>query len=227
MVTGKELGRLSRIAANAPTSLGSSVYNELRQRIIEGHLKPGERLREIELSELLGVSRTPVREAIKRLENEGLAAYVSSRGAIVAELTPEQASELYAVREILEGAAAGFAARHANRAEVHLLESFVDLQRDLGPEPEAQARANRQFHQTIYHMAHNRYLLGILSKAQDYMVLLHRTTYYAEGRWRSALDEHAEILEAIKAGDSARAEQAARDHIREAQRIRMMLQFGI
>lgn len=227
MAARNGLGRLSRIEADAPASLGNSVYNELRQRIIEGHLKPGGRLREIELSELLGVSRTPVREAIKRLENEGLAAYVSSRGAIVAELTPEQASDLYAVREILEGAAAGFAARHASRAEVHLLESFLDLQRDIDSAPEAKARANRQFHQTIYHMAHNRYLLGILTKAQDYMVLLHRTTYYAEGRAESALDEHTEIVEAIKAGDSARAEQAARNHIREAQRIRMMLQFGI
>lgn len=227
MATRTGLGKLSRIEANAPTSLGNSVYNELRQRIIEGHLEPGERLREIELSELLGVSRTPVREAIKRLENEGLAAYVSSRGAIVAELTPEQASDLYAVREILEGAAASFAARHASRAEVHLLESILDLQRDLGAAPEAQARANRQFHQTVYRMAHNRYLLGILTKSQDYMVLLHRTTYYADGRAQTAFEEHTEIVEAIKAGDSPRAEQAARHHIREAQRIRMMLQFGM
>lgn len=217
---------LTPVDPNASGSLGSSVYNELRQRIVSGNIKAGERLREVELASLLGVSRTPVREAIKRLESEGFASYVSSRGAIVAELTPIQAVELYAVREVLEGAAAAFAAQHAQPAEIQLLEDILALQKRTGENPEEQSRINRRFHKTLYGMAHNRYLITILTNSQDYMVLMPKTTYYASGRSQTAYEEHNRILTAIKARDAAAAEAAARLHIREAQRIRMMLQFS-
>jgi DNA-binding GntR family transcriptional regulator len=215
------------IEKNAPTSLANSVYNELRRRLVKGELKPGQRLPEIELSAMLGVSRTPVREAIKRLESEGFAAYVSRRGAVVCELTPEQAAELYAVREILEGAAANFAARFATVSEIDILDELILNQREAGTDPVILSKINRQFHQMIYLMAHNRYLLGLLSTAQDYMLLLHETTYFDPGRPESALIEHTELVNAIKSRDSERAEAAARKHIREAQRIRMKIQFGM
>lgn len=218
--------KLTPVNPNAPSSLGNSAYSELRQRIVNGDLRAGERLREVELAALLGVSRTPVREAIKRLESEGFAAYVSSRGAIVAELTAEQAIELYAMREVLEGAAARFASQHALPAEIQLLEDLLAMQKDLEGGAEEQSKHNRSFHQSIYRMAHNRYLLDILTKSQDYMVLLRQTTYNAPGRNETAYHEHTAIVDAIKARDSDRAEEAARRHIREAQRIRMMLQFG-
>lgn len=218
--------KLTPVDPNAPSSLGNSAYSELRQRIVNGDLRAGERLREVELAALLGVSRTPVREAIKRLESEGFAAYVSSRGAIVAELTAEQAIELYAMREVLEGAAARFASQHASLAEVQLLSDLLAVQKDLDADPEEQSKLNRRFHQSIYRMAHNRYLLDILTKSHDYMVLLRKTTYHVPGRNQTAYHEHAAIVEAIKARDSNGAEEAARRHIREAQRIRMMLQFG-
>lgn len=220
--------RMSPIDPDAPTSLGIAVYNQLRQRLMDGELRPGQRLREIELSEQLGVSRTPVREAIKRLESEGFASYVPSRGAVVAELTSEQTAELYAVREVLEGSAAGFAAVHASPSELRILEDMLQAQADLGPaDPELLSRHNRQFHQMLYRMAHNRYLLDIVSKAHDYMLLLRKTTYLDPGRPATALAEHREIVEAIAARDPRRAEEAARAHLREAQRIRMKLQFGL
>src|SRR6056297_11083 len=223
----KDIARASPIQPDASTSLGTSVYNELRQRLVDGRLKPGQRLREIELSDMLGVSRTPVREAIKRLESEGFAVYASRRGSIISELTPEQAAELYAVREILEGSAANFAARYASESEIQVLEHLLEKHRDAGEDPEALSQINRQFHHMMYRTAHNRYLLGLLSTAQDYMLLLHKTTYHAPGRARTALEEHRRIVKAIKARDHAAAEAAAREHIREAQRIRMQLQFGM
>lgn len=223
----KDVPRSSPIDPNASTSLGTSVYNELRQRLVDGRLKPGQRLREIELSDMLGVSRTPVREAIKRLESEGFAVYASRRGAIISELTPDQAAELYAVREILEGSAANFAARYASESEILVLEDLLEKHREAGEDAETLSRINRQFHHMIYRTAHNRYLLDLLSTAQDYMLLLHKTTYYAPGRPETALEEHCQIVNAIKARDSQAAETAARQHIREAQRIRMQLQFGM
>lgn len=213
------------IDPDGASSLGASVYNELRQAIINGQLKPGGRLREVDLASMLGVSRTPVREAIKRLESEGLASYVSSRGAMVSEPTQQQAVELYAMREILEGAAARFAAQHAYPAEVQLLEYFLTAEEDLGDDPDEQAVLNRKFHETIYRMAHNHYLMDMLTKARNYMVLLPRTTYAAPGRAVSAHREHAAIVAAIRNGNPEAAEEAARRHIREAQRARMMLQF--
>lgn len=224
-VSGNTLQRMP-LGSQGGSSLGNSVYNELRQRIIDGDLKSGERLREVELASTLGVSRTPVREAIKRLESEGFASYVSSRGAIVAELTPDQAVELYAVREILEGAAARFAAQHASAAEIQLLRDLLAVQKDADGEAEEQSKINRRFHQTIYRAAHNRYLLDILSRSQDYMVLLHKTTYNAPGRNETAYHEHIAIVEAIENRNAAGAEKAAREHIQEAQRIRMMLEFS-
>ena len=223
--TDNALG-LGPIELDGSSSLGMSVYNELRQRIINGQLKSGERLREVELASQLGVSRTPVREAVKRLESEGFASYVSSRGAVVTELTSEQAVELYAMREILEGAAARFAAQHAYPAEIQLLDYLLEAQRGLGENPEEQAILNRKFHGSIYRMAHNRYLLAVLTKARDYMVLLHKTGYFVPGRADSAYEEHLAIVDAIRRGDPQAAEEAARAHIREAQRIRMMLQFS-
>jgi DNA-binding GntR family transcriptional regulator len=216
---------LTPVDPNASSSLSSSAYAELRRRIVAGDLKPGERLREVELAKLLGVSRTPVREAIKRLENEGFASFVSSRGTIVAELTPAQAIELYAAREVFEGAAAAFAAQYAQSAEIQLLEIILEAHGQAGNNIDELTRINRRFHAAIYGMTHNRYLLGILTNAQDYMVLLPNTTYHWEGRAKTAYAEHLLILDAIKARDAVKAEAAARAHMREAQRIRMMLQF--
>ncbi len=216
---------LTPVDPKASSSLGGSAYSELRRRIVSGDLKPGDRLREVELASLLGISRTPVREAIKRLESEGFASYASSRGAVVAELTPVQAIELYAAREVLEGAAAAFAAQHAQPPEIQLLEGILDLHREAPADPDALARLNRRFHAAIYSMTHNRYLLGILTIAQDYTILLPKTTYYWEGRAETAYLEHKNIVDAIKARDAAKADAAARYHMREAQRIRMMLQF--
>lgn len=215
------------IDRGSAASLGAAVYAELRNRIISGELKSGDRLREVEVATWLGVSRTPVREALKRLENDGLITYVSSRGVIVAELTAEQAVELYALREVLEGAAARFAAQHALEPEIRLLQDLLIRQRELDDDPELQSALNRNFHQTIYRMAHNKYLMGVLNKAQDYMVLLRQTAYVAPGRAATAYEEHASIVEGIVKRDPDAAEAAARQHIREAQRIRMMLQFGM
>lgn len=222
----KESGEDMAFGAHSSDTLGSSIYTELRQRIVDGRLAVGQRLREEELASALGVSRTPVREAIKRLESDGFVMSSSSRGIVVTSLTSAEAVELYAVRETLEGAAARFAAQHASSAEIHLLEGMLKIQREIGSNPDDHAKLNRQFHQAIYSMAHNRYLLDVLLKVQDHILLLPKTTYSAVGRIQTALSEHALIVEAIKGRLPEAAEEAARRHIREAQQIRMIMQFA-
>ncbi len=208
-------------------SLGEVVYAQLRQRVVDGQLRPGVRVRESELATSLGVSRTPVREALGRLQSEGLLTYQARGGAVIAELTPQRVLELYSVREILEGAAARFAAQYASDEEIRLLRELLDQQRSAGSDSAALAKLNRTFHEIIYRMAHNHYLLDILQRGQDHLVLLVKTTYLAPKRAESAYVEHSEIVNAIARRDPDMAELTARRHIREARRVRMMMQFGI
>lgn len=196
------------------------VYNSLRDAIWEGRFRHGERLREEEIGRALGVSRTPVREALQRLQQRGLLVIGPGRGLVVAELTRQQVFELYAMREILEGSAARFAARHANTVEVELL---YQLQRELESAPGdviTLVKLNRQFHQMIYEAAHNQYLTQALDTLHDSLALLHNTTFRMPNRRRESDDEHRMIVAAIERRDSDEAERAARLHIQQAQRSR-------
>lgn len=196
------------------------VYDSLRDAIWEGRFAHGERIREEEIAGVLGVSRTPVREALQRLQQRGLLVVGPGRGLVVAQLTKQQVFELYAMREILEGSAARFAARHANEAEIEIL---YRLQRELAESADdalALIKLNRRFHQAIYEAAHNQYLLETLGTLNDSMALLHSTTFRVPSRRPETDEEHRRIVAAIEKRDPDIAEQAAREHTRQAQRTR-------
>ena len=209
------------------TSLAAFVQQEVRAAIHAGRYGPGERLRETEVADWLAVSRTPVREALRRLEAEGLLTFEPWRGVVVAELDRRQVTELYAMRTILEGAAARLAAQHVGEAEIDLMEGLLARAKTAGDDAEALAAINRRFHQAIYTGAHNRYLLQSLETLRNALALLRGTTFSVPGRAKAAHREHAAILAAIKARDADRAEQAARDHIRAAERARVRLLFDL
>jgi DNA-binding GntR family transcriptional regulator len=177
-------------------------------------------LREEEIGRALGVSRTPVRAALQRLQQRGLLVIGAGRGLVVAQLTRQQVLELYAMREILEGSAARFAARHADPAEIDLLHR---LQRELAGAPDdaiTLIKLNRRFHQTIYEAAHNQYLTQALDTLHDSLALLHNTTFRMPSRRRESDREHLKIVVAIERRDADEAERAARLHIQQAQRTR-------
>jgi DNA-binding GntR family transcriptional regulator len=195
------------------------VFETLRDAIWDGRIARGDRVREEEIARNLGVSRTPVREALQRLQQRGLLVIGAGRGLVVAELSHHQVIELYAMREILEGSAARFAARHATDAEIEILDR---LQRDLKQiksDAMAVVMLNRHFHQAIYHAAHNQYLVRALESLHDSLALLNHTTFRMPKR-KEADDEHRKIVLAIERRDPDQAEQAARAHIRNAQRTR-------
>ena len=210
---------------DGPASRGEWAYKRLRESIQTGELKPGQRIREIEMAKRLEVSRTPVREALRRLEADGLLTFVPYRGMVISELDHQAVMELYQMREVLEGTAAGLAARHASEAEVTLLRDMVDSEPDDTTDPRAMAQHNRQFHTTLYRAAHNRYLLKTLNVLADAMALLGMTTLSLTGRSATAKEEHREIVDAVEAHDAERAERAARAHIRAAQRARLRIMF--
>jgi DNA-binding GntR family transcriptional regulator len=208
-------------------SRGANAYARLKAAIRDGRFTPGQRMREAELAGWLGISRTPVRDALKQLESDGLVVAAPRRGLIVAELDQQQVSEIYGLRDVLEGLSARLAAGHASSAEVAALRELVGKQ---AATPDADvgglARLNRQFHQVIYRSARNRYLLDVLESLDSALALLPGTTYSAAGRPTSALAEHRAIVDAIDARDAAAAEAAARAHIRAAEAIRLLMLAG-
>jgi len=199
------------------------VYRALRAAIHEGEMAAGERLRETDIAEKLGVSRTPVREALQRLTAEGLLSVTVGRGVIVTEFDKQQVLELYALREVLEGAAAAFAAERASETDIETLRQLIEEEAIGDDEGRSLAASNRAFHAALCEAAHNRYLTTAINALADSIDLLRGTTIAAPGRRATAQAEHRAIVDAIERRDPATAERIARDHIREARRIRLRM----
>ncbi|WP_371054809.1 MULTISPECIES: GntR family transcriptional regulator [unclassified Rhodosalinus] len=198
------------------------AYGLILEAIDSGLYKPGDRLVESELAERFGVSRTPIREALQRLETQSLLTR-DGRSLIVASLDHNQMAELYVVRCELEGLAASLAARHATAEEIQVLRDMVADDRALLADPSALARANRRFHKQIHLASHNRYLVQQLDLVHRSMALMATTSLAAEGRGEKALAEHAAIVDAIARRDEQAAYKALRDHISVAFVTRLKL----
>jgi DNA-binding GntR family transcriptional regulator len=196
------------------------VYDSLRDAISDGRIAGGERVREEEVARNLGVSRTPVRQALQRLQERGILILGPGRGLMVAQLGHEQVLELYAMREVLEGSAARFAARNATAAEVKTLYELQEQLRTADRDDMLHITLNRRFHQAIYEAAHNRYLMQTLDSLNDSFALLRSSTFRLPLRGRNSDEERRRIIEAIDKRDPELAEQEARAHIVQSQRTR-------
>ena len=202
------------------------AYALVLEAIERGDFKPGDRLVESELAERLGVSRTPVREALQRLETQGMLAR-DGRSLMVASLDHNQLAELYAVRTELEGLAARLAARHATDEEIRVLRLMAEEDRALtGGDPRALSRANKRFHKQIHLASHNRFLVQQLDLVHRSMALMANTSFAAEGRDEVALAEHEAIVAAIAARDGDAAHAALRAHISKAFETRLRVEAG-
>ena len=201
------------------------AYTLILEAIDTGIYRPGDRLVESELADRFGVSRTPIREALQRLETQSLLTR-DGRSLIVASLDHNQLSELYVVRAELEGLAARLAARHATAEEVRVLRDMVDADQALLGNPKGLARANRRFHKQIHLASHNRYLVQQLDLVHRSMALMATTSLAAEGRGEVALAEHAAIVSAIENRDEMAAYAALREHISKAFVTRLKLDSG-
>ncbi len=196
------------------------AYQLILQAIDLGTYRPGDRLVESELADRFGVSRTPIREALQRLETQSLLAR-DGRSLIVASLDHNQMAELYVVRSELEGLAARLAARHATEEEVRLLRTLVEEDRARVDDPAALSRTNRRFHRQVHLASHNRYLVQQLDLVYRSMALMTTTSLAAEGRSVRALDEHANVVEAIATGQANAAYDELKAHISRAYEARL------
>lgn len=217
---------LDLAALRSGLPLGEAVYRVLRQALQDGAYQPGDRLREEEIARELNVSRTPVREALGKLQSKRLIEPYGAKGLAVRTLDMREVLELYTLREILEGTAARLAAQHVSASE---LEALDDLEESLEAHAEdaaEMARLNRLFHDAIVRAARNRYLERALDELQDGIVLLGATTFTVADRPRAAALEHRAMLDAIRERAPESAERLACAHIREALRARLKLLHG-
>lgn len=201
------------------------VYRKLREAIESGELKPGQRVMEVEVAEWLHVSRTPVREALRKLEVEGMLAMEPRAGLVVTSLTRQAMMELYVMREVLEGTAARLCARHASDLELMELEALVKREATSTGDSEALVKLNRLFHDAVHRGAHNRYLEKSLAAVNDSMWLLGKSQMLLPERAKSAKAEHAALFAAIRKRDPEAAEKLARRHVRSAQEQRLRQLF--
>jgi DNA-binding GntR family transcriptional regulator len=191
------------------------AYVLILEAIDVGIYKPGSRLVESELAERFGVSRTPIREALQRLETQSLLAR-DGRSLIVASLDHNQMAELYVVRTELEGLAARLAAQHASEEEINVLQQMVGADRTWTHDASALSRSNKRFHKHFHLASHNRFLVQQLDLVHRSMALLATTSLAVEGRGPVALDEHQAIVTAISERDGAAAYLAVRQHLSQA-----------
>lgn len=196
------------------------AYQLILNAIDTGMYRPGDRLVESELADRFGMSRTPIREALQRLETQSLLAR-DGRSLVVASLDHNQMAELYVVRSELEALAARLAARHATAEEVKLLQEMVREDRALINDPAALARTNRRFHRQVHLASHNRYLVQQLDLVYRSMALMATTSLAAAGRSAVAVDEHAAVVDAIAAGDGDAAYEGLKGHISRAFEARL------
>ncbi|WP_459615881.1 GntR family transcriptional regulator [Bordetella sp. 2513F-2] len=201
--------------------LRHSVTENIRNAILLGRFRPGERLPERELCEMTGVSRTLVREALRQLESEGLIHVIPYRGPVVERLLPEQAQGIYQVREELEGLACQLFADRATDAQLAALQAaFQALKRALtqGAALE-QLSAKNFFYQCLLEGAGNEALTTTLRLLNSRVMLLRSTSMQAPGRARKSVAELAALMERLEARDGAGARKAGSLHVRNAASI--------
>ncbi|ANP36192.1 GntR family transcriptional regulator [Phaeobacter gallaeciensis] len=210
---------------NQHRSTQKDAYALILEAIDVGVYRPGDRLVESDLAERFGVSRTPIREALQRLETQSLLER-DGRSLIVASLDHNQMAELYVVRRELEGLAARLAAQHATEEEIRVLQEMVKADDQLVDDPTELAKANRRFHEQIHLASHNRYLVQQLNLVHRTMALMATTSLAAKGRGKIAQSEHKGIVDAISRRDADAAADALKDHISIAFMTRLKQDAG-
>jgi DNA-binding GntR family transcriptional regulator len=196
-------------------SLVNQAYKELKRIILEYRVPLGGKLNEGELAAALGISRTPVREAINRLEKEGLVQIFPQRGAFVVRFSEKDVFELFLIRENLEGLAARLAAERINEENLVKLESCIQGFQEPFTEKDVQryAKEDFRFHQTIVAVSDAQRLIKMISTLYDHIRIFRLTTLGLSSRMKTSLAEHRLLIEAFQRRDSEQAEQMMRQHI--------------
>lgn len=214
-----DLGSLSAIPERKP--LGHYVFENLKQAIVRGDFSPGNRLVESRIAEAMGISRTPVREAIHKLEREGLIKKLPQGGFYVLNLSREEIEETFGIRSVLESYAARLAAIKHQKEELEPLEEKIEAFQDFlnRGEMEALLKINTEFHGLLYAMSRSPKLVKMINDLQDQIYRFRRIILKIETMAKTSNDDHRQMLSAMKMRDADRVETLVRQHILRGQKI--------
>ena len=205
-------------------SLGHSLFIALREEVVTGRLAAGEPLREIKIAKRYNVSRTPVREALKKLQSEGLVADLPGQGVTVVDPSLEEISDFYLIREVLEGLGARLAAQRGRDTEIMLLKALMQQaeESDAAEQTERTIALMTQFDQQVFQSARNPRLFQMIEALRASQGHNRRGNMQDKERRAQSLKERYQLVEALENRDGAKAEDAAKDHLRKARQHRMI-----
>ena len=200
-------------------SLSGRVFNEIRDGILQGKYKENEELREATLGKELGVSRTPVREALRQLELEGLVNIIPNKGAYVTGISDKDVKDIYIIRSMIEGLCARWATKNITTQQLDELEEIMlisefHMKKGTDGCAEQMAQLDGRFHSILYEASNSRMLCHVLQDFHKYVQQARKSSILSEERARKSIREHKQILRAIKDKDAETAEQLANEHIR-------------
>jgi DNA-binding GntR family transcriptional regulator len=213
--------RLAPVNFDSYKPLRELVLEALREAILNGTLQPRERLMEIQLAEELGVSRTPIREALRKLELEGFIIMIPRKGAYVADFSLRDLEDTFEVRKSLEGLAAELCAERATEEEIVEMEQLLQ-QKAIAIENNDMAQlleVDTAFHEILYRASRNERLRTIISNLREQIERFRIASLQYPGRMKRSLEEHRAILAAIRARDGKIANHLAQDHIENVEII--------
>lgn len=215
------MGQLLPVRLDSYKPLREVVREALRDAIIHGVLAPGERLMEFQLAEQLGVSRTPVREAIRRLELEGFVVMVPRRGTYVADLSMKDINNVFEVRMALDVLAAGLAAERITDEELEKMERMlVEISEYIKTNNmDKIVEIDSNFHDVLYQASRNDRLAGIIANLREQLTRFRTISMSYPGRLINTLEEHRCLVEAIAQRDMELAQAAAREHLENAEQV--------
>jgi len=216
--------RLIPVKLDGYKPLREIVYETLRDAIINQILKPGERLMEIQLADEMGVSRTPVREAIRKLELEGLIVMVPRRGAYVAGISMKDIHEVFEVRGALEALAAKLAAERITNEELEEMERRLvqEAEETVANNLRSIVEIDTSFHELLYKAARNSRLIQFINNLQEQLHRFRSASLARPGRSKTALEEHKKIVEALAERNAKLAEKLAIEHIGNAEHAMLL-----
>ncbi len=199
-------------------SLRGRVFQAIQENILNGVYKENEELRENTIAKELGVSRTPVREALRQLELEGLVKIVPNKGACVTGITKKDVKDIYAIRSLLEGLCVRWATEHITDAQVDELEEIIllsefHLKRVKEGQTQQVTELDGKFHEILYEASNSRILKHVLSDFHKYVRMVRKASVANPERAERSIEEHKDILHAIKNRDANAAEILANAHM--------------
>ena len=199
----------------SPTPLDQLAYEAIKEAILSFQLAPGQSIVESDLAKQLGMSKTPVRDAISRLEKEGLVVKIAYKGAFISEVSRESVQEIYQLRAVLEGLAASLATANMDAKDRQYTQQLIQDEiaaLNSNDIPKA-SRINRVFHDLLIEKSGNQWLKVVLANLDDHLQRYRMLSYFQQGRLKKSIQEHQHILDAILAEQPEEAEASMKAHL--------------